>query len=209
MMSTESHTPDDLLERYAMRSLCEQDADELEDHLMFCRPCQLQLESIESFLLAARQASRQIRKEEPQAGSVRSKLARFQLIGIFEFPRQLAFPAAGLAMALCAMIVFMPSADQPYQQVSLEAMRGADSGIAPANKPLELVLSLAGLTSSATYRVEIVSAGGASISVTSAVPKSDLLTVRSTSKLPPGQYWVRVYNPDSTDPLREFSLRTQ
>lgn len=211
----ESHAPEDLLERYAMRALPELESESLEDHLMFCRKCQDELESVESFLLAARLASRLIRREPLSAEAPRSiwsRFARFAMIPRAEAKpawRWFAMPASAAALACIAIFLIVPaSLDIGYQQVRLEALRGSESYTVNSQKPIELILNVAGLLPS-VYRVEVVGSNGETISTALAKSKGDSLTVRLTSKLRPGQYWVRLHAPGSNETLREFPLRSK
>jgi hypothetical protein len=208
MMSEESHSPEEVLERYAMRSLSEDESETLEDHLMFCRQCQMQLEQIESFLFAARQASRKIR-EEPRQPAISRAASRFRISGWLKSPKQLTLSLAGLALVLCSVFMLRQPANQPFQQVKLDALRDAESNEIHAGQPLELLLNLSGMPPSPSYRVEIVDLNGSTISSSSVQVQSNSLTLRTDSKLPPGQYWVRLYLPDSTEPAREFALRAR
>ncbi len=212
---TESHAPDEWLERYSMRRLTEEESESLEDHLMFCQWCQNKLVAIESYLFVARHASRQVRLASLNAQaspSFWSRFSQFSLLALSSGDRRqgwLALPITAAAMACLALLLVVPqSQDAGYQQVRLEAARANISGSVSSKQPLELVLNLDGLPSSKSYRVEIVNAEGASKAVATGEPQKNAVTVRVKSKLPPGQYWVRLYIPGSNDLLREFSLRS-
>ena len=216
-MKTEvgSHAPEELLERYAMRELTERESESLEDHLMFCRQCQDELESVESFLLAARQASRLIREEQlnaPSPLSIWSRLTRSTLFSRFEWEplrNWFMLPASAAALAGIALFLIVPaSRDFNYQQVRLEALRGSESYTVNSQKPIEIILNVAGLLPS-VYRVEVVGSNGETISTALAKSKGDALTVRLSSKLRPGLYWVRLHAPGSNETLREFPLRSK
>ena len=210
-----SHASEEFLESYAMRSLAVLESESLEDHLMFCPVCQDQLESVESFLLVARQASRLVRKENPSAQirtSIWSRFAQFLLGSRYESKNSrswLALPISAVALACLALFLIVPSSqDLAYQPVRLEAVRGAEAGLVSSKQPLEIAVSLAGLPASSAYRVEIVRSDGESIATSMVRAEGDSLTFRVKSKLRPGQYWVRLYAPGSDETLREFSLHS-
>ena len=210
-----AHAPEECLERYAMRSMSETEAESLEDHLMFCQQCQEALASVEAFQLVARQASRQVKRESAHTTMRESnwiRLSRF--LGVSQHPGKrspswLAMPAAGIALAGLAIFLAMPAPrDVAYRQVRLEARRGVEAGVVRSDKPLEIQLNLTGLAETSGFRVDVVTAQGETIDRTQAEPSGDVITVRLKSKLTPGQYWVRVHASGSEETLREFSLRT-
>ena len=208
-----AHAPEEWLERYSMRLLTEEESESLEDHLMFCQWCQQKLESVESFLAVAREASRRIRQEERQfqtSSPVLSRLPRFSLTCLFgdDRPRSwFALPITAAAMACLALVLMSPlSQEADYQRVRMESFRGSQAGSVNATRPFELILNLDGLTPSPAYRVEIVNAQGAPNASSLANPQGNALTIRFKSEVIPGQYWVRVYVPGAKEPLREYSL---
>ena len=211
----ESHAPEDLLERYSMRRLTDEESELLEDHLMFCQWCQDKLESVESFLYVAREASRRVRREdlEFQASSpIWSRFHGFSLTNLFgaDHPRSwFTLPITAAAMACMALFLMVPrSQEAGYQQVRMESFRGTLAQSVNSTQPLEIILNLDGLPPSPAYRVEIVNAEGATSASSLAEPQGNSLTVRLKSKLSPGQYWMRLYVPGVNELLREFSLRS-
>ena len=214
-LDTGSHAPEEWLVRYAMRSLTEQESESLEDHLMFCQQCQDQLESVESFLLAARQASRQVRLETLESQARVSFWSRFTRFSMSSEPaghrprNWFALPITAAAMACLALFLIIPAAqDHNYQQVRMEAVRGTEVNAVDSRHPLEMAFSLAGLPQFPSYRIEVVSATGATSASSTVEPQGNTLTLRVKTKLPPGQYWVRIYAAGSAETLREFSLRS-
>ena len=209
-----SHAPEEWLERYAMRQLTEVEFESLEDHLMFCHWCQDKLESVDSILFVAREASRRVRQEDlmSQARSpFWSHFPRFLLTNPFggDRPRSwFAIPITAAAMACLALFLMVSqSQNADFQQVRLESFRGTLANSASSKHPLELILNLDGLPPTPAYRVEFVSAEGSTNISSVAEPQGNVLKVRIESKLRPGQYWVRLYIPGATEPLQEFPLR--
>lgn len=210
-----SHAPEEWLERYSMRRLTEEESDTLEDHLIFCQCCQDKLESVESFQLVSRMACRRVRQEDLHAqtsSSIWSRLRGFSLTSLFDrnrSPSWFPLPASAAAMACLALFLLIPrSQDTGYQQVRLQAVRGELAHSVNSRQPLELVLSLDGLPPSRSYRIEIVGATGGTTASKLAEPEGNVIAVRMKSKMPPGQYWVRLYLPGTNEPLQEFSLRS-
>ena len=210
-----SHPSEEWLERYALRGLTEEESESLEDHLMLCQRCQEDLESIESFLLVAREASRRVRQESAYSqtdSSFWSFFRRFSLtsLSIGGRPRiRFALPLAGAALTSLALFLVAPASQRVgYQQVRLEAIRGYLATSVNSRQPLDVILNLDGVPVSRAYRVEIVNAAGVTNAVAVVVPKGNTLIVRIKSKLPPGQYWVRLYIPGANDPLHEYSLHS-
>jgi len=217
-MSTKigSHAPEELLERYAMYNLCEAEAEALEDHLMFCRQCQDALDSVENFLLSARQASRLVRQEalaEDVRTSFWRRLARF--LGLspeigWRSASWYVMPAAAVVMAgIAGVLMIAPSQTPEYQRVALSAVRGSEAGVVTSSELLELQLNTVGLQRDSAFRVEIVNAAGETLQQAVAQPVADAMSVRLQSRLAPGQYWVRVYSAASSVLVREYSLRSR
>ena len=216
-MKTEmnSHAPEECLERYSMHRLTEEESESLEDHLMFCDWCQEKLESVESFHLVVRVASRRVRQEDlksPARSTFWSRFPRFSVSNLFgaDRPRNwFALPATAAAMACLALFIMVPQSQEvSYQQVRLESFRGSAVSSVDSTKPLELALNLDGLPQSPAYRVEIVNAAGVTYATALAEPQGRALTVRIKNKLSPGQYWVRLYIPGANELLQEFSMRS-
>ena len=61
------HYAEDTLERYALGSLSEELIAPLEDHMLICEPCQIQLQEVETFLHYAATAAKEIRTNTREA----------------------------------------------------------------------------------------------------------------------------------------------
>jgi len=62
MVENVNHIPDQLLERYAMRSLPKLSAERVEEHLFFCSSCQERLQCEVDFASAMAMAAAKFRK---------------------------------------------------------------------------------------------------------------------------------------------------
>lgn len=56
MNAVASHFPDELLERYAMGKLCEEESAPLEEHLFICAACRDRLEALDEFIQVTKAA---------------------------------------------------------------------------------------------------------------------------------------------------------
>ena len=189
------HPDEDAFEDYIFGRLSETTISEFEEHLLACEPCQLTLAEADEY--------------------VRVMKAAYFLAYAGDFGLPVASPhpirkpdeglrwnAAAAAVLLLTCLTALLSWRNPGgdpKTVELHAYRGdsSSSARAPAGKPLDLRLDLAGLRSSAGFRVEIVDQTGRRVWF-GGIP------ARLTDGLASGAYWVRIAA-DAGEPLRENS----
>lgn len=196
-----SHPSEELLERFAMGKLAENEVAWVEEHLLFCTRCQEGVEEIDAFIRATRKAAAEL---PPLVSKPKQRWS-----SVFALP----IPAAGVAIAALVLTVTMLSwrPFQTVQTVDLTATRGTSAGTAKSDAPVRLNLAVADLSAGATFTVELVDSTG--------VPKWDQrdispvgsrLTANVPKSLRPGQYFVRVYsNSLKNELLTEYSLLVQ
>lgn len=199
------HADDEHLEQYSMGSLCTEESEELEEHLLVCYSCQDRLKDMDNWTEAMRMA----------ACRVRAKARREPLWGRF-MPRIPAWAFGFATAALMALIVvtgvqwrFMPrSAGQPLT-LYLQATRGlAAENRAPHGRPLILRLSVAEAPVSESYKLEVVDAAGRALWWSSGAPRDGAISLNVGTKLQPGEYYVRLYAA-SGELLKEFALQVE
>ena|ERR1017187_6241999 len=193
------HVTEEDLEQYCLGGLTEVRCARLEEHLLLCGTCRDRLTETENFVGAMRQASRQL-SEEPvkgrAAGVVASRTWRQS------WPGQLAPMLIAALLLVCAAVWFSRHSSVPAPlpfAVELTAVRGAAPGQVPAGRPLLLELDLTGLSDGHPFAGEVVDASGARVAE---FPVSASVRLQA---LPPGSYFVRIYN-SSAELLREYAL---
>lgn len=208
-----THYDEDCLESYAMGRLREETAAELEEHLLLCEQCQERLERVDDFIRAFRIASNRTAASPAPGPLAASKHWLSQWLGGTLRP----LPVAGvMAMAALALVMVAPrrdgwpaTADEAAGRVSLSAMRGAEATArVAAHRRVELDLDAGGLERS-SYRVELADARGRQLWQASLATASGRIAAAVPNRLPVGNYWIRLYDPDSGQLVREFGLRAQ
>jgi len=193
------HISEDVLELYAMGRLSESELEPVEEHLLVCHHCQDALQEADEFVRAIRVAARELEAEQRVAPKVEVKRESW-------WRKLFTMPAPMLGAAACAMLallVFIPH-ERPAADVSLQAMRGPEAAAsAPANAPLKLNLSLAGLEAPASLRVEVADEVG-NIVRRADVDRTGGQAVARAEALKQGTYWVRLYS--GAELLREYGL---
>jgi len=188
------HVPEDILERYALGQIPDEDSVGVEEHLLVCEDCQDRLQTTDEFVLAMRQAAMKM------VNQPRSRFERFTAM-LAGFRRGwLPVYAAGFAVAALAVVIVStmrpPDRLGEPQLVALRSIRGEDpAGIsrALAGKPLVLRLDLTGIEALDAYRVEIVNARGDRVWDSMARPEGNTLATPVGTALKAGRHWVRLY----------------
>lgn len=199
-----SHLSEDNVEGYSMGKLTEAEIALVEEHLLTCEQCQAEVQSMDAFLKAARDASKTMGASQPSAWD--------RIRGYATFYPGSAWAGASAVAAVIAILIFFPYTSRTPQHLELSTVRGAET-VAPrakANTPLDLQLDLTELPVSPLYTVELVDAGGNIIRNYTSEPKSLKLNVAVGEPLPTGQYWIRLYgNSLKTELLREYGLKVE
>lgn len=193
-----NHPNDDQLETYARGRLPEAELAGLEEHLLVCAACQKALETHDIYLRAMRAALRHPPEEVPAASGT---------AGWFSGRRGFAWAGALAAIVLVFLAIPWESAPPVPVAVTLSSFRGAEAvkmARAPAGSPLELGID--SVEATPECRIEIVNAVGEPAWNGGLVATTKGLEARVEKGLSAGQYWVRLYGPDSRL-LQEFGLR--
>lgn len=204
------HITEETLEQYSLGILPEDEQREAEEHLLICPNCQRRLTESDQYVRTMQEAAAEYRRRHPRKGLTRaSKLE-------WPFYRPRLVWALGAACLLWLVIwKFAFQADGGGYAVApvavqLQALRNAAAGDVAAGVPLRLIADLNGLPERPTWRMEIVDAAGGAVGSFEARPESGRLEVEIREGLPPGQYWVRVCEPDAGVRVhREFGLRVR
>lgn len=180
---------EEIIERYSLRLMSEEESAEFEQHLLVCEACQTKLDETDTFVASVRAAATRI--EEP----ARSRWA---------------IPAWGwagaLALAGISVMVVTPVYRQmfsPAMVIALEATRGEATPQAPAGTSISLRPDVAGLAQQDSYPVELVNASGTTVwtgKTTGSQPSANIPAQKE------GVYYVRLYSAQH-QLLREYALR--
>jgi hypothetical protein len=209
-MSLTTHIAEDVLELYSLGRLSEPYSAPLEEHLLVCPSCQERLEQADDFVRAFRMAVRETPPNSIPEARPWDRWLRWLTAGWRPVP-----VAAALAMAAFAMVMIAPRSAVPGPEVDvrLSALRGSGSGvvsIVDANQKLRLELDAKALNGGA-YRVELADARGRQVWQSPApVPIQNETVVATVARaVPAGLYWVRLYEPQSGQLVREYGLRSR
>lgn len=201
MDGTEHHMEAEALERYAMGTLPEQQADELGEHLLVCADCQDRLAETDAYLQAMRTAAPKMRGTAAAGFGVWSRLwSAVALPPPLWAATAIVLVAVGLELRRPA-----PGGAQPPVPVQLEASRASLNAHAAAGRLLVLSIGLEELPPHPAYRLEAVDARGNRLWEVTAAPKEGKLSHAPAAALAAGAYFVRLYTPDR-ELLREFAL---
>jgi hypothetical protein len=225
------HATEELLEEYSFGRICEPQLGWLEEHLLICPQCQLELDDLEEYRTLMKAGLAALERERQAAAAPLDSLARADRptlpsppVRSRSSPRKafslhLAFPgmlvtnlfAAAVLLVLAGASVFWrmqpPVAMAPIATVKLIALRGGEGDVvrAPSGRPLELVFNRGDLATDISYRAEVVNSSGRQMWSGSVRIADQSLSIRVGDPLPSGAYWVRIYS-SSEQLLREFGL---
>jgi len=203
----ELHPEADLIEEYLLGRLPEPETAALEEHLLICERCCLELDRSDEFIRLMKHAAASYTDAEhrplPPFGQVwlafgwKSSLA--------------AILGAGLVTAALAVAIpHRPAAATP-PPVQLVSLRGGDAvaAHARAGTALDLTLDTTDLGDDAPMRIEIVDAIGREVwTGTPARFEPNRLAARIPQPFRAGVYYVRLYS-RTGELLREFALVTE
>jgi hypothetical protein len=198
-MSSGSHIADELLERYSMRAVSEEECAPLEEHLLICEECRERLVQWDGYIRAMRAAAAELR-QRPELTAWLAQVFRGQRL----------VWALGFTLVLLLLVgvhrQWLRRGGLPPLPVALVATRGAaDSPLSvPAGRALALSLDAAGLSAYPAYSVEVVDDRGRRV-FENAVNGRDGKVAVALPARSAGLYFVRLLAPDKTL-LREFSL---
>ena len=187
------HLDEEELESYALGTIPEDSASQLEEHLLICEACRRQLSETDTYLLSMRHAGARLQaKQRPERRP-------------WILPRFAPILAAALAVLVLGIGLWtLRSSGAPPVAVALLTTRSnAAAAHAPAARPLLLQPSLEGLAGHPSYRLEMVDRTGRRVwqGVLGAGQTGATAPAAST-----GLYFVRLSTP-SGDLLREYALQ--
>jgi len=197
-----SHLTEEKIESYSMGKLAESELAPVEEHLLLCGICQKQVQEMDEFVHSVRRAAKLAKDDPPGAWD------RFR--GLFTLHPRAAWAGASAVAAAVVVFSFLPFSSSTPQHLALSTVRGSESTVphAKANTPIDLELDVSDLPAPPLYTIELVDSRGGIVRNYTNEPKASKLNVAISEKLPPGQYWIRLYgNSLRTDLLREYGLK--
>jgi hypothetical protein len=209
-MDNFDHVSEDSLELYVMNRLGEEEATCLEEHILLCEPCQKRLVETETFIQAVKVKTKQLREDRFFQPPRRTWWQKFTAPVLMRPVWGGAIVAA--ALALVFLLPVSRRVPDHYQEVSLSAMRGAESGAAPSsNAWLRLSLDTQRLPELPAWKVLLVDASGRQIWESGTLkPEGAKISVPLDRKLAAGVYWVRLRAAGAPETvLREYQLQVE
>lgn len=197
------HIADDVLEKYLMQRLGEEDVAAVEEHLLVCPACQTQAQETEEFIIVTRAALRDTgRKPSARAALSRGAGAMHSWFTFTVF-------AAAVATLLLVFALRPSPGAAGVAEVRLYAMRGGDSALPQVRSGAKLAFDLEAeeILSGLDYGVRVVDSVGAEVWAGDAKKNGPLMRVALNRTLKPGRYWVRLYR--SSDLVREYGVQVQ
>ena len=197
-----SHLSEEKIEYYSMGKLAESELASVEEHLLLCDSCQENVQKMDNFVRAVREAAKLAKDDQPTAWD------RFR--GYLTFHPGSVWAGVSAVAAAVVIFAFLPLVSSTPQHLALSTVRGSESTAphAKANTPIDLQLDITELPASPVYTIELVDSRGAIIGNYTNEPKASKLNVAIGEKLPSGQYWIRLYGDSlKTDLLREYGLK--
>ena len=194
-IESDRHFADDLLEKYSIGHLPEDQIPALEEHLFVCSDCQVRLSSIDEYVHVTKAAAA---AELERGRAARKKPAFATLLGRF-WPIPKPVWALGLAVASLAVVLGVMSSVQVQQrdqtELALSASRGDPSLMPHASSHDDILLKVdtASIAAAPVYELHLVNANGGEVWKGKFSPQANHQIVAKVPALSPGHYWVRKY----------------
>jgi hypothetical protein len=197
-----AHLPEETLMGYASGLLTDRELSDLEEHILMCEVCQLQLEAVDEHLRSAAEAAREIREEE--------RLRKKARASSWQWGNPKLLWVGALATVMVATVTLLSPKGTPQvtpAEVSLSASRGAAQALVSHIQAGNIVLKVdtSELPNLPVYRLQVVDGAGREIWSGPVPNVRQHIRVAISHPLRSGQYWVRLFAPDQTQ-VREFGL---
>ena len=199
--SFSSHVSEQLLERYVLHQLAEDELAVVEEHLLVCPACQDQLRQVDEYIQAVKLAAGELRERKGGGPGWLSDLSRVAA----------GVGAATIVIVALALVIPWQRHNVPDHEVILEAARGAGTipqAEARNSGSLVLKMDVSEIARFGGYQVSVVNSGGREVWRAGAQADHNQLSVAIPVKLPAGRYWIRLFDTSPQPPtlLREYGL---
>ncbi len=197
------HIAEERLEAYSANLLDGHDLANVEEHLLFCASCQDQLERVEHYVQAMRNAAMRLRMEQTKSPAPSSVGQRLRLLLRVPIPVW----CGALAMAVCLLVVNLEVTRRPGLpvDVELQAVRGDSAAVVPSGRSLRLHLDNQGIQELTGWQIEIVNSEGSKLWSGNGTWSDTAITAVVPRTFTAGTYYVRILKPKE-DPVREYQL---
>lgn len=195
----ELHPNDEFLDQYALGKLPAEHLPGVEEHLLICEACQSRLDASDEFAMLFRETAVQ-----PDVRSQRGWRR-------FWNHRGANWTVAAAAAFSILLLVAGPFHKRPTEPaaVFMQSLRRPDAPAqVAAGRPALLVFDIVPAAGVNHYEARIVNTVGTEILAVEVSPKGGRLAVL-VDRLPPGSYWVRVFQTDNQEPIAEYGLRAR
>lgn len=194
---------DELLEKYSIGHLSDEQITTVEEHILLCSDCQERLTSIDQFVHVAKAAAAELERKRT---APKRDLA--ELLGrLWPIPKPMW--ALGLATASLAVLVSVPVQQGRQTELVLTASRGQAASTPHARSLDKLLLRIdtTTLPAAPVYRLQLVNATGREVWKSDVIPQGNRQIVAEAPSLSRGKYWVRIYSgTDSETALQEYGV---
>jgi len=194
------HIQEEMLERYALNQLEEEQLAPLEEHLLGCPICQNRLDEVDHYVQTMKSAL-----SEPNQPAASGKH-----LNLFQKPGLTLVFAGAIALMGAFLMLPVRRSHIPGIDIRLNASRGGDSlpiAHARSGAPLILHMDATEIVKAESYAVEVVDSKGGQVWRGSARPHANEISVEVSSEPRPGKYWVRLFDSSNTPVLiREYGL---
>jgi len=199
------HISEELLERYSLQQLSEEQMAPVEEHLLICSLCQLHLNEVDEYIGATKIAARQITEKKASFRQLTGSK-----VGLGSATRRPSQWALSLTAAIAAgtVLLFMMYAGRPHpappSEVTLLATRGASPAtvaVAPAHTALTIKADAPDIPAGSQVRLELADSRGKIVwqgatLIQRRQSQPSQITVQIQATLDAGLYWFRVYEND-------------
>ena len=207
-IESDQHFADDLLEKYSIGHLPDEQVPAMEEHLFVCSDCQQRLSSIDEYVQVVKTAAAELER----AKTARKPSFTDALVGRF-WPIPKPVWALGLTLASLAVVLGVLSPWQVRQrrqtELTLSASRG-DVSLMPhagSHDEIQLKIDTARIAPAPVYQLYLVNANGAKVWNGTFSPQATHEIVAKVPALRSGQYWVRIYRAtDLVNSLQEYGF---
>lgn len=204
-VESDPHFSEELLEKYAMGRMAEEQTQPLEEHLLLCSECQTRVALLDDYVGAAKTAAAALERKKAVS---RPRLLDNLAGRLWQIPRPVW--ALGLAAAITiAVVIPMRQQETRQTEVYLSTVRGSDTNSSAAGKIL-FNIDLSTVAALPAYQLQLVDSVGSEIWKSRVLPQNNQILAPVPVKLRTGRYWVRLYSEaDSAHPLQEFALNIE
>ena len=194
------HLNEDVLERYAMRHLSEEDAETVEDHLSLCSHCQARLDENHAFIATLRLAD----KMSPARNSGWLRLPAWLQAG-WRVPVWTGVAAGAAALILAVSLDRRPDELGKLALVNIEGTRGA-STVAHGEGPFEFKVFMPAAARS--YHVQLLDGSGDKRWEGDVAGDNGNLHVIVKRRIAAGQYYLHVTEAE-TGSQHDYGVRVE